>query len=237
MAMSYFRTDSRLALCLREPDAPEYGAEYVPRKSVLAIDNDPQVRRLLFRILNCDRFSVTCASGIDEALFFLARITPQLVLLDLHLTSSEQSGGLACIQALRRAGYPNPIFMLSVDDSFEQVHAAAKAGANGYLVKRSTRTFWKRLNDLITDTLNESVAVSKDLTPAAIAYLKTRQLTDADIRLLMEFVRGYDREKEIARILDCTEHSVRKKFQSIRERLGARSQTDLARMIGVLSCL
>jgi DNA-binding NarL/FixJ family response regulator len=237
MAMSYYKTYSRLAACLKEPDGPKYGAECSPKKTVLAIDDDPQVRRLLFRILNCDRFSVTCAGNMEEAVFFISRATPQLVLLDLHLSSSNDFGGLECIHILRKAGYANPIYMLSVEDSFDQVHAAAKAGANGYLVKNASRAFWKKLNGLINETLSGTTAISRDLTPEAVAYLKTRHLTDADIRLLAEFVKDYGREKEIARVLDCTEAAVRKKFQSIRDRLGAASQADLARMIGVLSCL
>ncbi len=237
MPTLYRSTYTSLSVCVREPDGPEYGAGCAPRKTVLAIDDDPQVRRLLFRILNCDQFNVTCASSVEEALHFVSRIRTELVLLDFHLSSQETADGLDCIKSLRNAGYSNPIYMLSVEDSFEQVHASAKAGANGYLVKSSSRTFWKKLNSLITDTINGAAAISPALTPQAIAYLKTRNLTDADIRLLAEFAKEYEREKEIARILDCTEDSVRKRFQSIRDRLGAKSQADLARMLGVLSCL
>ena len=44
------------------------------------------------------------------------------------------------------------------------------------------------------------------------------------------------REKDIVRLLNRGEMSVRKQFQRIRDRLGAKSQADLGRILGVLSC-
>ena len=166
----------------------------------------------------------------------LTEISPCLILLDLHLSSNKGSDGFNCLSDLRTSGFKGIIYILSGDESFAQVHKAARLGADGYLVKRGTRTFWNRLKDLILATMHGIRTENEDLSPAAIAYLKTRGLTDADIRLLKMFSYDYGREKEMSRILDCSEYSIRKKFQSIRDRLGARSQSDLARMIGVLSC-
>lgn len=208
----------------------------VQQKTILAVDDEPQICRLIYRILNCGHYKVVTAVSAEEAVTLAIQHTPSLVLLDLHLSSTDAADGIDCLIALRDNGYKKPIFILSGDDSFDQVRLAAQNGANGYLLKRSTRTFWDRLNELITDTLSGKNAVNKDLTAPAVAYLKSRRLTDADIQLLSQFSDDYGREKEIARILDISECAVRKKFQSIRERLGARSQADLGRMIGVLSC-
>lgn len=206
------------------------------KKSILAVDDDPQIRRLISRSLKDGKYEVTCVAGAEEAIQFLKKQTPHLVLLDLYLTSSAAPDGFDCLRSIRKSGYCNPIYILSSDESFERAHIAAKEGANGYFVKQAARNFKERLNTLISDSLDGRNEINRDLAPAAVAYLKTRRFTDADLRLLSAFVQGYDRQKEIARVLDHSEHAVRKKFQSIRDRLGAKSQADLARMLGVLSC-
>lgn len=227
---------SSLTVChCCDNDGPAYATKSKP-KSVLAVDDDPQVCRLIYRILNCEHYKVITAGNAEEAIPLAVQSNPSLVLLDLHLTSNDASDGIDCLISLRDSGYKNPIYILSGDDSFDQVRLAAQNGANGYLIKRSTRTFWNHLNELITDTISGKHAINKDLTAPAVAYLKSCRLTDADIQLLSQFTDDYGREKEIARILDISECAVRKKFQAIRDRLGARSQSDLGRMIGVLSC-
>jgi DNA-binding NarL/FixJ family response regulator len=74
------------------------------------------------------------------------------------------------------------------------------------------------------------------LPPSAAAYFETRGLSRTDIALLTELTRSYGLENEIARSLDRADSEVQKQFQSIRERLGARNQVDLGRILGVLSC-
>ena len=205
-------------------------------KSILAVDDDPQVRRLIYRSFNLNPYTVVCVDDPKEAVDIAIQTSPSLVFLDLPLAGAEDRDGMDCFTALRQRGYNNPIFILAADDSFEQVHRAAQHGASGYFVKGKGRTFWNRLKTLVSNTLNQDCATNINLTAAAVAYLKTRHFTDMDIRLLAEFSRDFGRIKEIANALDCSEYAVRKKFQSIRDRLGAKSQADLARMIGVLSC-
>ena len=220
---------------LCEPDS-ERAISQVTKRKILAVDDDSQVRRLIFKVLNCEEYDVACVSSSEEAIRTTDEINPCLILLDLHLSPNEQFEGFECLRELRRSGFKGSIYILSADENFAQAHKAARFGADGYFVKRGTRTFWSRLKDLIQATMHGIRTENEDLSPAAIAYLKTRGLTDTDIRLLEMFSSDYGREKEMSRILDCSEYSIRKKFQSIRDRLGARSQADLARMIGVLSC-
>jgi DNA-binding response OmpR family regulator len=204
------------------------------KTSVLVIDDDPQVLRVLLRILDPSLYSVRTAMTRDEALFIADIAQPDFILLDLHLSSPPRADGLACLKALREAGRKQPIFILSADASIEQAHEAARMGANGYLVKCDPEKFLDRLNKLLRQSVEESVA--RTLPPSAEAYFETRGLDEKDIALLSELTRSAGRVTEIAKTLNRADVEVQRQFQTIRERLGARNQVDLGRILGVLSC-
>jgi len=204
------------------------------KTSVLVIDDDPQVLRVLLRILSPSLYRVRTAMSRDEALLIASIAQPEFILLDLHLSTPPAADGLLCLKALREAGHTQPIFILSADASIEQAHEAARMGANGYLVKCDPEKFLERLNKLLRRSVEDSV--THVLPPAAAAYFETRGLNEKEIALLTELTRASDPEPETARPTNRIDVEAEKQFQSIRERLGAKNQVDLGRIIGVLSC-
>ena len=140
------------------------------KTAVLVVDDDPQVLRVLLRILDPDLYQVETAMTPSDAVRLAVETTPAFVLLDLHLSKPPQADGLHCLRALRRAGYTQPVFILSADPSFERAHEAARTGANGYLVKCDPNRFLERLTKLIKNSMRASSA-SNALPPSATAYL------------------------------------------------------------------
>jgi DNA-binding NarL/FixJ family response regulator len=119
----------------------------------------------------------------------------------------------------------------------EQAYLAAKHGANGYLVKGTDAGFWEKLDRLITTAGSNALpSPYSNLSAGAVSYLETRGLTEWDLQLLNLFYDGCPREKEIARITGRSGDGVRKHFQLIRDRLGAKSQGDLGKILGILAC-
>jgi DNA-binding NarL/FixJ family response regulator len=204
------------------------------KTSVLVVDDDPQVLRVLVRILDPTLYCVRTAMTQAEALFMAELASPSFILLDLHLSYPPCADGLECLKALRRAGNTQPIFIVSADYSIDQAHEAVRVGANGYLIKCDPNRFLERLNKLLWQSMESPYADS--LPPSAAAYFETRGLSPKDIALLAELTRTFDRETEIARSLNRADIEIEKQFQSIRERLGAKNQVDLGRILGVLSC-
>ncbi len=202
-----------------------------PKETVLVVDDDPQVIRVLLRILE-ERYRVVTAMTIEAALEKM-KCSPTFILVDVHLSYPPVGDGLECLTALRKADYAEPIIMLSADPSFQVVHEAARRGANGFLAKSDPNRFLARLTRLLEQSAQIPAA---SLTPPATAYLETRGFNRYDIALLTVLNRGFDREADIARILDREEATVKEQFQNIRHRLGAKTQGDLARILGVLSC-
>lgn len=175
---------------------------------------------------------LTVQSSEDAVRFIDKGLSPSFVLLDIHLSVDQNADGFRCLNLLRRAGYNGPVFILSGDIAFDQALNAARAGANGYLVKNDPSVFLKCLEK----RLHPSKFPESPLGQAAIAYLETRGRSGWDIILLRELAKNFDRLKSIACRLGRSESSVKKQFQSIRNRLDADSQADLSRMLGVLSC-
>jgi DNA-binding NarL/FixJ family response regulator len=67
------------------------------------------------------------------------------------------------------------------------------------------------------------------------AELAAHGLSDWDISLLEALMVGCDSEKEIARRLGRSAPAVRKRFQVIRKKLGAKNQLDLVRMLTAMA--
>jgi len=167
----------------------------------------------------------------DEALRIAASKSPRAMLLDLHMGDAD---GLEVLEKLREDGYPGLSFVLSGDDSFAAAHRASLAGADGYLVKSPRLDLPKALRRFLARAKRSSLA---PLSEATRAYLETRGLTEWEMGLVEELAADGANEKEIAARTGRSETAVRKAFETIRKKLGAKNQHDLARMLGVLSCL
>lgn len=98
--------------------------------SILIVDDEPQIRRLLEITLQRD-FLVTEASTAHEALQRVANHPPDLVLLDLGLPDES---GHEVLRKLRE-WYTKPVIILSVQQDEEDIVRALDNGANDYLVK------------------------------------------------------------------------------------------------------
>lgn len=99
--------------------------------SILIIDDEAQIRKLLSITLHANDFSVQEAVTAKEGLTLVASHPPDLVLLDIGLP--DQSGH----EVLRhlREWYANPVIILSVQNTEDDIVKALDHGANDYLVK------------------------------------------------------------------------------------------------------
>jgi two-component system, OmpR family, KDP operon response regulator KdpE len=99
--------------------------------SILIIDDEVQIRKLLTITLESYNYHVQAAVNAKEGLTAVANHPPDLVLLDLGLP--DESGH----EVLRhlREWYTNPIIILSVQSNEEDIVKALDNGANDYLIK------------------------------------------------------------------------------------------------------
>lgn len=99
--------------------------------TVLIIDDEIQIRKLLTITLQSNGFSVVEATTGKEGLSIVAGHPPDLVLLDLGLPDEN---GHEILRHLRE-WYNNPVIIISVQSSEEDIVKALDNGANDYLTK------------------------------------------------------------------------------------------------------
>jgi len=99
--------------------------------TLLIIDDEVQIRRLLEITLTAQGFKIVKAGDGKEGLIAAANHQPSCILLDLGLPDED---GLEVLKKLRMF-YLNPIIILTVRSSEEDVIHALDLGANDYLTK------------------------------------------------------------------------------------------------------
>src|SRR4030095_12684812 len=101
------------------------------KAEILVIDDEPQIRKLLEITLQSNQYLVKGAVSAKEGLIMAGNHPPDLILLDLGLTDEN---GHSVLKKLRQ-WYTNPVIILSVQKSEEDIITALDNGANDYLSK------------------------------------------------------------------------------------------------------
>jgi two-component system KDP operon response regulator KdpE len=103
----------------------------IENRTILLIDDEPQIRRVLRASLSSQSANVLEAQNGEEAVDLLRTKTVDLVLLDLNMPGM---GGLETCRAIR-SGWDVPIIVVSVKDSDRDKVEALDAGADDYVSK------------------------------------------------------------------------------------------------------
>lgn len=101
------------------------------KADILIIDDEAQMRKLLEITLESNDYKVSYAATGKDGMLKAASQHPDMILLDLGLPDSD---GHTVLQNLRE-WYTNPVIILSVQSSEEDIVKALDNGANDYLVK------------------------------------------------------------------------------------------------------
>jgi len=98
---------------------------------ILVVDDEVQIRRLLEITLSAAGYKISEATSGKDGLVLAAQLQPRLIILDLGLPDID---GLKVLQNLREWFF-NPIIILSVRSSEDDIIKALDWGANDYLTK------------------------------------------------------------------------------------------------------
>ncbi len=99
--------------------------------TVLVVDDEPQIRRVMRTTLSSNGYAVVEARSGEEALEVLRKENPELILLDVNMPGI---GGLEACREIR-AQSDVAIIMLTVRDTERDKVLALDAGADDYVVK------------------------------------------------------------------------------------------------------
>jgi DNA-binding response OmpR family regulator len=103
----------------------------VIRESVLIVDDDVRILRMIDRIMELEGYRVLTASSGEEALGVFNQEAPSLVLLDIMMPDMD---GITTCRRIREFSQV-PIIMVTAMDSTEEKVEGLDAGADDYVTK------------------------------------------------------------------------------------------------------
>jgi DNA-binding NarL/FixJ family response regulator len=200
---------------------------------VLIVDDHPLTRDALAALLTQSDFDVVgqAADG-GQAVEVARELQPELILLDLSMPSVD---GLTALPALREAAPGCEVVVLTASGTEENLLAAIRAGAAGYLLKseppdrivdflHAVARGEAALSGVVARRLMEQVreggARGGGVPESIASALSAREL---EVLLLLDEHLGTD---EIATRLFISEHTVRSHVKSLLHKLGVSSRRE-----------
>ncbi|MFW6174390.1 MAG: response regulator transcription factor [Chloroflexota bacterium] len=101
------------------------------KSSILVVDDDPRLNRLVQRQLQGEGFDVSLASNGEEAVYQASLSSPDLIVLDISMPVMD---GFETLKRLREWYYAPVIILSATDQEREKVHAL-DLGADDYVTK------------------------------------------------------------------------------------------------------
>jgi len=208
---------------------------------VMVVDDHTLFRRGLIALLSRDRRISVVADVADagEALRHARTVQPDVVLLDNHLPGVR---GIDAIAGLREASPASRVVMLTVSEDSDDLATALRHGAQGYLLKTID-------GDLLAEAVRRAArgepVVSPEMMGKLVAAFQSQgapepaplppepetappsPLSPREEDVLREIARGMS-NKEIARVLDIAETTVKIHVQHILRKLGLTSRVQAA---------
>lgn len=106
------------------------------RGAVIVVDDEEGMRSFMALVLQKAGFDVFTAEDGAACLKLLDRVTPRLVVLDVHMPGRDGTEVADIIR--RRAREAPPILFATTDAQLDTVKRAVRAGGSDYLVKPFT---------------------------------------------------------------------------------------------------
>lgn len=201
--------------------------------TLIAIDDHPLFRKGVADLIGMEsslNMIGEAASG-EEGLVLAEELHPDLILLDLNMKGMD---GIETLKQIKEREPDARVIMLTVSDNEEDVVAALRAGADGYLLKdmepedtleylrqaaRGKLVISERLTELLAHALRTEGSHPSDTSQAG--------LTEREEQILSLIAQGLS-NKMIARKLDITEGTVKVHVKHLLKKLNLRSRVEAA---------
>jgi DNA-binding NarL/FixJ family response regulator len=162
----------------------------------------------------------------EQALSQLPEISPDVVLMDIHLPGMS---GIEAVRKLRPLCPDTQFIMSTVYEDDENIFESLKAGASGYLLKKTTPS---KILEAITEVYNGGSPMSSQIARKVIASFRHTGsidevgiLTPKEKGILKALSKGL-RYKEIAGEMKISIETVRSHARKIYEKLQVQSRTE-----------
>lgn len=194
---------------------------------VSIVEDDDWFRESLAREINSIP-GLRCIGGYgsaEEALNCIPKHKPNVVLMDINLPGKD---GIACVQQLKDSLPDINILMLTVYEESERIFDSLRAGASGYLLKRTSPEEWI---EAIKNVQSGGSPMTSLVARKVVDYFKNLGPTPSQISVLTPREKEIlDRlgegmaYKEIADVLDLKVDTVRTYVRGVYRKLHVHSR-------------
>ncbi|MEB2319316.1 MAG: DNA-binding response regulator [Pseudomonadota bacterium] len=201
------------------------------RETVLLVDDAPDELRMLADALEDAGYTTLVATDGESAIARIARITPDVVLLDARMPGIDGFETCRRLRAIDAMAAVPIIFMTGLHET-ERIVEGLDAGGNDYLVKPVVPSV---LVARIRAHLRAArlSAPSAPAAPAPAALARLSGLTPREIDVI-EWVAKGKTNRDIAEILDMSPRTVNKHLEHIYAKLGVETRTAAVAQFGRL---
>jgi DNA-binding NarL/FixJ family response regulator len=196
---------------------------------VAIVDDDEGIRTSLAALIRrAPSFKLTGDyPDAEAALREIPRRPPDVVLMDINLPGIN---GVECVRQLKAAVPGLQILMLTVYEDSESLFKSLKAGASGYLLKRTASA---RLLEAIRDVYEGGAPMTPQLARRVVQFFTrpgedespVAKLTPGEKEFLDQLAKGYA-YKEIADRMKISIDTVRSYVRTVYEKLHVHSRTE-----------
>ena len=197
--------------------------------SVAIVEDNEKLRGTLARVINrADGFRCVSDYGnAEDALKELPQVRPDVVLMDINLPGMN---GVECVRQLKQLLPQTQVMMLTVYEDTENIFNALTAGANGYMLKRtSTRELLEAIHEVHRGgspmTMHIARKVVQSFQQTAATAQPTENLSEREQQVLDLLSQGL-MYKEIADKLAISYETVHTYIRRIYEKLQVRTRTE-----------
>jgi DNA-binding NarL/FixJ family response regulator len=196
---------------------------------IAIVEDNREISRNWIQLLS-ERAGYECVGAFqtgEEALQKIPGLEPDVVLMDISLPGMS---GIECVSLLKRKLPHTPILMVTVHSDNDRLFQALKAGASGYLLKRTTPD---ELISAIREVLDGGAPMTGEIArrviesfsrpPAVEGY----NLSNRESEVIELLAQGYT-DKEIAEKLQIGFTTVRSHVGHIFDKLHVRSRVEAA---------
>lgn len=193
--------------------------------SVAIVEDNNDIRLALEQIIESDNdYSLvgSCING-EEALVKLPILNPMVVLMDISL------GGISGIDVIRelKVSHPEMLFMMcTIYDEDEKIFEALSAGANGYILKKTSPS---KLLEGIKELIGGGAPMSSQIARKVVAAFQNKPAA-ANTGYSLDVLSKREKEilemlstgllyKEISEKLSISAETVRKHVYHVYEKL------------------
>lgn len=202
------------------------------RIRVLLVDDHALFRRGVASVLATDERLEVVGEAADglEAIEKARGLTPNVILMDLMM---PRCGGLEATSALKSLLPQTNILVLTISEKEDDLFAAIKAGARGYLLKHAGP---EELVQAVFHVARGGVIVSSELASKLLGELKAPSVppeaaaggpTQRETEVLQQVAKGAS-NRDIAAALYISENTVKTHLRNIMDKLHLASRSQAA---------